>query len=122
MQWTSDFRQSWRGLIRTPAFFITSVLTLALAIGATVGMFNVVHTVLIRPLPFPDASRLVVLSGTAPGSDLPEVFGLGPEFYVHYKENSKLIEAISLFSGGTSTPSDRPDDRSPGRRRPGAVR
>jgi putative ABC transport system permease protein len=109
MQWTSDFRQSWRGLVRTPAFFITSVLTLALAIGAVVGMFNVVHTVLIRPLPFPDANRLVVLSGTAPGSDLPEVFGLGPEFYVHYKEHSKLIEAISLFSGGTSTL--RTDDR-----------
>ena len=109
MQWTSDFRQSWRGLVRTPAFFITSVLTLALAIGATVGMFNVVHTVLIRPLPFPDASRLVVLSGTAPGSDLPEVFGLGPEFYVHYKEQSKLIDGISLFGAGTSTL--RTDDR-----------
>jgi predicted permease len=103
MQWTSDFRHGWRALLRTPAFFLTAVLTLALAIGAVVGMFNVVHAVLIRPLPFPDADRLVVLSGTAPGSDLPETFGLGPEFYVHYKEHSKLIDGVFLFGGGTST-------------------
>ena len=78
MQWISDFRHSWRALVRTPAFLITSVATLALAIGAVVGMFSVVNTVLLRPLPFPDPDRLVVLSGTAPGSDLPERFGLGP--------------------------------------------
>jgi putative ABC transport system permease protein len=103
MQWITDFRHAWRALLRTPAFFVTSVGTLALAIGAVVGMFNVVDTVLLRPLPFPDADRLVVLSGTAPGSDLPDRFGLGPEFYLHYKERSKLLDGIFLFGGGTST-------------------
>src|SRR5690606_19421027 len=74
-----------------------------LAIGAVVGMFSVVNSVLLRPLPFPDADRLVVLAGTAPGSDLPERFGLGAEFYLHYRERSKLIDGIFLFGGGTST-------------------
>ena len=109
MQWTSDFRHAWRALVRTPAFLLTSVVPLALAIGAVVGMFNVVYTVLIRPLPFPDADRLVVVSGTAPGSDLPENFGLGLEFYVHYKESSQLLDGIFLFGAGTSTL--RTDDR-----------
>ena len=109
MQWTSDFRHAWRALIRTPAFLLTSVITLALAIGAVVGMFNVVNAVLIRPLPFPDADRLVVLSGTAPGSDLPDIFGLGQEFYVHYKERSQLLDGIFGFGAGTSTL--RTDDR-----------
>jgi predicted permease len=103
MQWTSDFRHAWRALIRTPVFFVTSVVTLALAIGAVVGMFNVVNTVLLRPLPFPDSNRLVVVSGTAPGSDLPDRFGLGPEFYLHYKERSQLLDGIFLFGAGTST-------------------
>ena len=103
LQWTSDFRHAWRALVRTPGFLVTSVATLALAIGAVVGMFSVVNAVLLRPLPFPDADRLVVVSGTAPGSDLPERFGPGPEFYLHYKERSQLLDGISLFFGGTST-------------------
>ena len=103
MQWISDFRHAWRALVRTPAFLVTSIGTLALAIGAVVGMFSVVNTVLLRPLPFPDADRLVVVSGTAPGSDLPDRFGLGQEFYLHYKERSQLLSGIFLFGAGTST-------------------
>jgi len=109
MQWISDFRYAWRALIRTPGFLVTSVATLGLAIGAVVGMFGVVNTVLLRPLPFPDADRLVVVAGTAPGSDLPERFGLGQEFYLHYRDRSQLLDGIFLFGGGTSTL--RTDDR-----------
>jgi putative ABC transport system permease protein len=103
MDWTSDFRHAWRGLLRTPVFLVTSVATLALAIGAVVGLFNVVYAVLLRPLPYPESDRLVVLSGTAPGSDLPERFGPGQEFYLHYKERSQLLDGVFLFGGGTST-------------------
>jgi predicted permease len=103
VDWTSEFRQAWRGLIRTPGFLVTSILTLALAIGAVVGMFNVVYTVLLRPLPFPDSDRLVVVSGSAPGSDLPDRFGPGQEFYLHYRERSQLLDGIFLFGAGTST-------------------
>ena len=42
MQWIADFRHAWRALLRTPGFLVTSVTTLALAIGAVVGMFSVV--------------------------------------------------------------------------------
>ncbi|MPZ20258.1 MAG: FtsX-like permease family protein [Luteitalea sp.] len=110
MQWISDFRHAWRALVRTPGFLVTSVATLALAIGAVVGMFSVVNTVLLRPLPFPDSDRLVVVAGTAPGSDLPERFGLGQEFYVHYKERSQLLDGIFLF-GGVGTSTLRTEDR-----------
>jgi predicted permease len=99
----TDLRHAWRGLRRAPAFFITSVATLALAIGAVAGMFNVVYAVLLRPLPFADPHRLVLLAGTAPGSDLPERFNLGWDFYYHFKEQSKLLDGIFGFNGGTST-------------------
>jgi predicted permease len=102
-QWITDFRHAWRGLLRTPGFLVTSIATLALAIGPVAGMFAVVNTVLLKPLPFPNADRIVVLSGTAPGSDLDDNFGLGYDFYFEYKENSKLLDGIFAFGGGTST-------------------
>src|SRR5688500_8842393 len=98
-----DLRHAWRALLRTPGFLVTSVVTLGLAIGAVTGMFGVVNTVVLKSLPFPDASRLMVVEGTAPGSDLPERFGVGPEFYVHYKERAKLIDGIFVYAGGRST-------------------
>jgi putative ABC transport system permease protein len=98
-----DLRHAWRSLLRTPGFLIASVGTLALAIGAVAGMFNVVDTVMLKPLPFPRSDRLVFLMGTAPGSDLPERFDVGQEFYLHYKEHSKLIDGVFGLTGGTST-------------------
>jgi predicted permease len=103
VQLTKDLHYAWRALLRSPGFFIISIVTLALAIGAVAGMFGVVNAVVLRPLPFDHAERLVVIGGTAPGSDLPPRFGLGAEFYVHYKERSKLLDGIFLFGAGTST-------------------
>ncbi len=108
-EWTTDLRHAWRALLRTPGFLLTTVITLALAIGAVAGMFTVVNTVVLKPLPFTSPERLVAVSGTAPGSDLPERFNPGLEFYLHYKEQSRLIDGIFVFAGGTST--FRTDDR-----------
>src|SRR5262245_17473036 len=102
-QWKADFLHAWRALRRTPGFLLTSIGTLALAIGAVAGMFNVVNTVVLTPLPFPDSKQLVVVAGTAPGSDLPGRFEPGMEFYVHYKERSKLLDGIFVIAAGTST-------------------
>ncbi|MGH7720556.1 MAG: ABC transporter permease [Gemmatimonadaceae bacterium] len=82
---------------------MTSVGTLALAIGAVAGMFGVVNTVILKPLPFNESERLVSILGTAPGSDLPENFDTGGEFYLHYKEQSRLLDGIFTFGERTST-------------------
>jgi len=63
--WVRDFardlRLAFRGLARVPAFSITAVLTIAIGIGAAVAMFTVVDGVLLRPLAYPDAGRIVQL-------------------------------------------------------------
>jgi putative ABC transport system permease protein len=59
-----DLRYAARSLARSPAFTLTVVLTLALAIGANTAVFSALDAVLFRPLPFPDADRLVQVSQT----------------------------------------------------------
>jgi len=57
-----DFAYAWRSLRRTPAFTIAAVLTLSIGIGVTTAIYSIVDTVLVQPLPLPDADRLVTIT------------------------------------------------------------
>ncbi len=63
-----DTRYTFRNLRRSPAFTATAILMLALGIGATTAIFSIVEGVLLRPLPFPDSDRLVILGDVLEGS------------------------------------------------------
>jgi len=60
-----DVRYGWRGMRKDPAFALTVVLSLALAIGATTAVYSIVDAAILRPLPVPRAGRIVML--TYPG-------------------------------------------------------
>ncbi|HWA16203.1 MAG TPA: ABC transporter permease [Gemmatimonadales bacterium] len=102
-EWASDFRHAARALRRTPAFTAMAVGMLGLAIGANAGMFSVINTVLLDPLPYDDPGRLVYLASSAPGSDSPQEFGSAPELYLQFKERSKQLVDVSTFNSFTST-------------------
>jgi putative ABC transport system permease protein len=101
--WIRDFRRSARSLVRTPGFTLTVVATLALAIGANAAIFSVVKVVLLEPLPFPNADRLVHIAGTAPGTDQPEEFGVPDELYFAYRESVPGIEDAGIYGTGSAT-------------------
>ena len=64
-----DLTYAARSLRRAPGFTVVVLLTLALGIGATTVMFSVVRGVLLRPLPYPDAERVVRITPGGPGKD-----------------------------------------------------
>src|SRR5437762_1918123 len=63
-----DTRYTFRQLRRSPGFTVTAILMLALGIGATTAIFSIVEGVLLRPLPFLDSDRLVILGDVLEGS------------------------------------------------------
>src|SRR5919197_4966029 len=72
LQWPGqilqDTRFTFRQLRKSPGFTLTAILMLALGIGATTAIFSIVEGVLLRPLPFPDPDRLVILGDELEGS------------------------------------------------------
>jgi putative ABC transport system permease protein len=79
--WLDDLRRdmqySFRALHRAPGFTTVVVITLALGIGANTAIFSVVHSVLIRPLPYKDSARLVRVWENVPGAEIGN--GKGPD-------------------------------------------
>ncbi len=102
-QWSRDFVQAARSLIRSPGFSLIVVATLALPIGANTAIFSLVKTVLLEPMPYPHADRLVHIAGTAPGTDQPDEFGVADELYLEYRDSVRLIENIGVYGTGSST-------------------
>jgi putative ABC transport system permease protein len=93
-----DIRYGVRSLLKTPAFTAVALVVLALAIGANTAIFTVVNAVLLRPLPYPDADRLVMLWETNPrfqiGIDtLPVTAG----DFVDWREQNNSFEQVCAF-------------------------
>jgi predicted permease len=105
----AEFRRALRALAQDPAFTLIAVGTLGLAIGVTATIFTLVDTVLLDPLPYPNADRLVVLKGSAPGTRLGDEFDLAPEFLVQYQQQADLLESVASY--GINTYTLRVDER-----------
>jgi predicted permease len=84
------FRQS-------PAFTLAAVAALTLGIGVNTAIFSVVNAVLLRPMSFPDADRIVVFMNTSPrGSG----DGASPAKFMHYRQQSSVVQDVSAYNNG----------------------
>jgi putative ABC transport system permease protein len=94
--WT-DLRFAVRSFRLNPGFFATAVAVLALGIGAATAMFSVVNTVMLRPLPYPGADRIVWVGTRLPV--IPEELMTGPD-YVELRDRVKSFESYAGYTGG----------------------
>ena len=67
-----DLAHALRALVRSPGFALSVVLSLAIGIGANAAVWSVASALLLRPLPYRDAGRLVILWNTSPGLGITE--------------------------------------------------
>src|ERR1700749_2797795 len=96
-----DVGYAMRQMRKSPGFALTAILTLAFGIGATTAIFSIVEGVLLRPLPFADPDRLVVLSDILEGAKLGSNGDAGvtaPEIRA-YQQGTTSFEALGAYQG-----------------------
>jgi putative ABC transport system permease protein len=107
----NEIRQVGRSLVRARQYALAAVLTLALAVAANVIVFSVTNSILLEPLSYPGAGRLLALRHAAPGLGYPR-FGISPGLYYQYRENVTGIESSGLYATMTmnvTSPSAPPE-------------
>ena len=91
-----DVRYGIRTLARQPGFAATAILTLALGIGATTAIFSVVNAVVLRPMPFDQPDRMVVVTNRNTKTGNRNTTVSGPDFH-DWREQSRSFEALALL-------------------------
>ena len=97
-----DLRYAARVLRKQPAFPLAAVLTLALGIGATTAIFGVVYSVLIKPLPYPNADELVGIRHNEINGELP----FSETMYLTYRDENRTLTGIGLWDETYATLTD----------------
>src|SRR5580704_17198708 len=88
-----DIRYGFRVLLKNPGFASIAILTLALGIGANAAIFSLVYGVLLRPLPYQNGGRLVVLHQQSTRANLPDVPFSVKEIF-DYREKTHTLDAV----------------------------
>jgi hypothetical protein len=90
----NDARFALRLLARSPAFGVVAILVIALGIGAATAVFTVVDGVLLRPLPYPDADRILVL-GDARWNNRTDLGAVSPANFIDWQSQTQVLSDVA---------------------------
>ena len=105
----SDIRYALRAFRKQPVFTMVAVLTLTLGIGANTAIFSLLYQVLLRPLPYAEADRLVFVWNSYPLMGLQQASVSIPD-YIDRKTQAPAIEDTALFTGRAANAREAPSD------------
>jgi putative ABC transport system permease protein len=94
-----DLRYAVRTLQKSPGFALVAVATLALGIGANTAIFSFVDAVLLRPLPYPEADRIVTLGEVETRQAVRRAGGTSYANFADWQARSRSFESMALFNG-----------------------
>jgi putative ABC transport system permease protein len=92
-----ELRYAGRNLAKRPGYAAIAAITLALGIGSTVSIFTVLNAIVLRPLPYPDADRLVEVLHHAPGMRMPVVRS-STGLVARYREHARTMASIAGYN------------------------
>ena len=92
-----DLKHSLRMFASSPAFTLAAISALTLGIGVNTAIFSVVNAVLLRPIPFPDADRIVLFMNTSPQGSGPAA---SPAKFQHWRQQTSVIQDAAAFRFG----------------------
>src|SRR5690242_3376861 len=98
-----DLRHAIRSLRKSPGFTLVAVITLALGIGATAALFTVLDAVVLRPLPYHDAGRLVKIESSVSGATEPGDWGVSAGGYFYYQKHNHTLAGLGAYAGSSET-------------------
>ena len=109
-QFLHDLRIALRSLAKRPGFAVVTVLTLALGAGVTTAIFSVVYGILMRPLPYPNSDRIVMLWQTARDNPAPSSIGTTSHLnYLDWRQQAKSFDAMALYAAARSVVTTQDD-------------
>ncbi|HKQ04023.1 MAG TPA: ABC transporter permease [Blastocatellia bacterium] len=95
-----DLRYATRMLLKSPTYTAVAILALALGIGANTAIFSVVNALLLRPLPYIDSERLVLVESANQKAGAQPLGGVSPADFWDFQEQSESFEQLVAMSGG----------------------
>jgi predicted permease len=112
MLMTENLRAAYRSLRSAPGFTCTAVLSLSIGIGGTVSMFTLVNSVILKPLAYPEAGQLVLVTNLTPKIAAVPVHGLVPIQFLCWRTQIRSFESLAVAARAATmnlTGSDQPE-------------